>query len=113
MRFMSDSEAIDQYQRWLQARLTIAEQIDDPSERLRATLQVESAIHLAIQYRELLELEHDDIAPPFVEVDSPIRIISDEDSVISTDIHDATTCTKCDAEMTQDLEFCPACGEYR
>ena len=110
---MSDSEAIEQYQRWLQARLAIAEQIDDPSERLRATLQVESAIHLAIQYRELLELEHDDIAPPFVEVDSPIRIISDEDSVISTDIHDATTCTKCDAEMTLDLEFCPACGEYR
>tara|TARA_B100001167_G_scaffold106485_1_gene65150 strand:+ start:2976 stop:3308 length:333 start_codon:yes stop_codon:yes gene_type:complete len=110
---MSDSEVIEQYQRWLQARLAIAEQIDDPSERLRATLQVESAIHLAIQYRELLELEHDDIAPPFVEVDSPIRIISDEDSVISTDIHDATTCTKCDAEMTLDLEFCPACGEYR
>jgi len=113
VRFMSDSEVIEQYQRWLQARLAIAEQIDDPSERLRATLQVESAIHLAIQYRELLELEHDDIAPPFVEVDSPIRIISDEDSVISTDIHDATTCTKCDAEMTLDLEFCPACGEYR
>ena len=113
MRFMSDSEVIEQYQRWLQARLAIAEQIDDPSERLRATLQVESAIHLAKQYRELLELEHDDIAPPFVEVDSRIRIISDEDSVISTDIHDATTCTKCDAEMTLELEFCPACGEYR
>ncbi|MBE48435.1 MAG: hypothetical protein CMB04_01280 [Euryarchaeota archaeon] len=110
---MSDSEAIDQYQRWLQARLTIAEQIDDPSERLRATLQVESAIHLAIQYRELVELTPDDIAPPFVEVDSPIRILSDEDSVISTTSHDTTICTKCDAEMTQDLEFCPACGEYR
>jgi len=113
VRFMSDSEAIDQYQRWLQARLTIAEQIDDPSERLRATLQVESAIHLAIQYRELVELTPDDIAPPFVEVDSPIRILSDEDSVISTTSHDTTICTKCDAEMTQDLEFCPACGEYR
>ena len=113
MRFMSDSEAIDQYQRWLQARLTIAEQIDDPSERLRATLQGESAIHLAIQYRELVELTPDDIAPPFVEVDSPIRILSDEDSVISTTSHDTTICTKCDAEMTQDLEFCPACGEYR
>ena len=110
---MSDSEAIDQYQRWLQARLTIAEQIDDPSERLRATLQVESAIHLAIQYRELVELTPDDIAPPFVEVDSPIRILSDEDSVISTTSHDTTICTKCDAEMTLDLEFCPACGEYR
>ena len=110
---MSDSEAIDQYQRWLQARLTIAEQIDDPSERLRATLQVESAIHLAIQYRELVELTPDDIAPPFVEVDSPIGILSDEDSVISTTSHDTTICTKCDAEMTQDLEFCPACGEYR
>ena len=110
---MSDSEAIEQFQRWLQARLVIAEQIDDPSERLRATLQVESAIHLAIQYRELVEFTPDDIPPPFVEVDSPIRIISDEDTVISTVIHDTTTCTKCDAEMTQDLEFCPACGEYR
>jgi len=110
---MSDSEAIEQFQRWLQARLAIAEQIDDPSERLRATLQVESAIHLAIQYRELVEFTPDDIPPPFVEVDSPIRIISDEDSVISTVIHDTMTCTKCDAEMTQDLEFCSVCGEYR
>ena len=110
---MSDSEPIEQYQRWLQARLVIAEQIDDPSERLRATLQVESAIHLAIKYRELVELTPDDIAPPFVEMDSPIRIISDEDSVTSTTIHDSTTCTKCDTEMTEDLEFCPACGEYR
>ena len=110
---MSDSESIEQYQRWLQARLAIAEQIDDPSERLRVTLQVESAIHLAIKYRELVELTPDDIAPPFVEMDSPIRIISDEDSVTSTTIHDSTTCTKCDTEMTEDLEFCPACGEYR
>ena len=110
---MSDSEVIEQFQRWLQARLAIAEQIDDPSERLRATLQVESAIHLAIQYRELVEFTPDDIPPPFVEVDSPIRIISDEDSVISTVIHDTMTCTKCDAEMTQDLEFCSVCGEYR
>lgn len=110
---MSDSEPIEQYQRWLQARLVIAEQIDDPSERLRVTLQVESAIHLAIKYRELVELTPDDIAPPFVEMDSPIRIISDEDSVTSTAIHDSATCTKCDTEMTEDLEFCPACGEYR
>tara|TARA_B100000953_G_scaffold282632_1_gene260959 strand:- start:117 stop:449 length:333 start_codon:yes stop_codon:yes gene_type:complete len=110
---MSDTDAIEQYQRWLQARLVIAEQIDDPSEKLRAILQIESAIHLSIQYRELVDLTPEDIPPPFVEVDSPIRIISDEESVTSTVIHDTTSCTKCDAEMTEDLEFCPACGEYR
>ena len=94
-------------------KLVNGEQDEDPAERLRVTLQVESAIHLAIKYRELVELTPDDIAPPFVEMDSPIRIISDEDSVTSTTIHDSTTCTKCDTEMTEDLEFCPACGEYR
>ena len=109
---MSDSDVIEQFQRWLQARLAISEQIEDPSERQRAALQVESAIQLAIQYRDVVDMTPENIAPPFVEREDSVRVISDDESLSSSGRQDATICQKCDAEMTHDLEFCPACGEY-
>ena len=51
---MGDAEAIEQFQRWLQARLSIAEQIEDPAEKDRAIKQIESAIQLSIQYRQIV-----------------------------------------------------------
>ena len=47
---MVDEEGIEQFQRWLQARLPMAEQIEDPAERNRNIQQIETAIPLAIQY---------------------------------------------------------------
>ena len=46
---MGESPEIEQFQRWLQARLAISENIEDPSERDRVNIQIESAIQLAIQ----------------------------------------------------------------
>ena len=73
---MAHEEGIEQFQRWLQARLPMAEQIEDPAERNRALQQIESAIQLAIQYGMLLS-EADEVVPsPFVKRDSPVRVLS-------------------------------------
>ena len=109
---MVDEEGIEQFQRWLQARLPMAEQIEDPAERNRALQQIESAIQLTIQYGTLLS-EADEVVPsPFVERDSPVRVVEDA-SGTSKDAYDESMCRNCEADMSGDLDFCPACGEFR
>ena len=88
---MAHEEGIEQFQRWLQARLPMAEQIEDPAERNRALQQIESAIQLAIQYGMLLS-EADEVVPsPVVERDSPVRVVEDA-SVTSKDAYDKSMC---------------------
>jgi len=78
---MGDAEAIEQYQRWLQARLSIAEQIEDPAEKDRTTKQIESAIQLSIKYRQIVSEGVEEIPSPFVHRDSPVRLVEDERSL--------------------------------
>jgi hypothetical protein len=109
---VGDGEAIEQFQRWLQARLTIVEQIEDPTERSRATKQIESAIQLTIQYRQIIMVDGEDIPPPFAKRDSPVRLVEDE-SVTSTTVSNDSVCRNCEVAVSEDLDFCPSCGEYR
>ena len=109
---MADDGAIEQFQRWLQAKLSIAEQIEDPAERIRSIKQIESAIQLTIQYRSILSEDVEDVPSPFVDVDSPVRLVNNE-SITSTTVSNMSICTNCEAAVSEDLDFCPACGEYR
>jgi hypothetical protein len=110
--YVGDGDATEQFQRWLQARLTIVEQIEDPTERSRATKQIESAIQLVIQYRQIIAVDGGDIPPPFAEIDSPVRLVEDE-SVTTTAVSNDSVCKNCESAVSEDLDFCPACGEYR
>ena len=109
---MVDEESIEQFQRWLQARLPMAEQIEDPAERNRTLLQIESAIQLAIQYGMLLSEADEEVPSPFVERDTPVRVVEDA-SVTSNNAYDESVCRNCEADLSGDLDFCPACGEFR
>ena len=109
---MVDEESIEQFQRWLQARLPMAEQIEDPAERNRTLQQIESAIQLAIQYGMLLSEADEEVPSPFVERDTPVRLVEDA-SVTSNNAYDEWVCRNCEADLSGDLDFCPACGEFR
>ena len=109
---MAEDGGIQQFQRWLQAKLSMTEQIDDTAERIRSIKQIESAIQLAIQYRLIVTEDVEDIPSPFVDIDSPVRLVNNE-SITSTTVSNQTICTNCDAAVSEDLDFCPACGEYR
>ena len=109
---MSGASEIEQYQRWLQARLAISDNIEDHLERERVSIQIESAIQLAIEYRQILD-EHSEMVPsPFSEMPAPERV--DENSELEkTEIADSTICSACQEPVSGDLDFCPACGKYR
>ena len=109
---MSGPSEIEQYQRWLQARLAMSDNIEDPSERDRIKIQIESAIQLAIQYRQILEEQSETVPSPFTELSSPVRVVEDT-NLEKSDIPDSTICSGCQEPVSGDLDFCPACGKYR
>ena len=109
---MGESPEIEQFQRWLQARLAISENIEDPSERDRVNIQIESAIQLAIQYRQIIIEQSESVPSPFTEVPSPVRVVENTD-LEKSEPSDSTICTGCHEPVNSDLDFCPACGQYR
>ena len=109
---MSGTSEIEQYQRWLQARLAMSDNIEDPSERDRIKIQIESAIQLAIQYRQILEEQSETVPSPFTELSSPVRVVEDT-NLEKSDIPDSTICSWFQEPVSGYLDFCPACGKYR
>ena len=109
---MSGTSEIEQYQRWLQARLAMSDNIEDPSERDRIKIQIESAIQLTIQYRQILEEQSETVPSPFTELSSPVRVVEDT-NLEKSDIPDSTICSGCQEPVSGDLDFCPGCGKYR
>ncbi len=103
---------IEQFQRWLQAQLAMSENIEDPSERERVEIQIESAIQLAIQYRQIIDEQSESIPSPFSEMPSPVRVI-DDTGLEKTEVSDSSLCAGCQEPVSGDLDFCPACGKYR
>ena len=78
---MSEQSDIEKFQRWLQSQLDDVKAIEDIEERERRQIQLECAIQETINFRSLMSLVQD-IAPPFLERESPVRVVSDEKSLV-------------------------------
>ena len=107
---MAEPSEMENFQRWLQTQLSMSSSIEDPIERERRRLQIESAIREAIAFRESLKiLEELQVSPPFVNTESSVRSISEPSQNNSGS--DNLRCPNCDSELDQDLGFCTICGE--
>ena len=51
----------------------------------------------------------EDIAPPFVERESSVRVVSDEKV---TKESSGGFCLSCEKPITSDIDFCINCGEF-
>ena len=105
---MAEQSDIEKFQRWLQSQLDDVKSIEDAEERERRQIQLESAIQEAINFRNLMSLVQD-IAPPFVERESSVRVVSDEEVVKESS---GSFCSSCEKPITPELDFCTSCGEF-
>ena len=105
---MAEQSDIEKFQRWLQSQLDDVKSIEDAEERERRQIQLESAIQEAINFRNLVSLVQD-IAPPFVERESSVRVVSDEEVVKESS---GAFCSSCEKPITPELDFCTNCGEF-
>ncbi len=107
---MSNATDIRRFQRWLQAELAETANIEDTAERERRRLQIEIAIAEAIRFEELIERWGDSVAAPFVDRESPTRVSSQHE--VAPTPKEGGECPSCGAAMSQDIDFCPVCGEF-
>ncbi len=107
---MSNTNDIRRFQRWLQAELAETSNIEDSRERERRRLQIEIAIAEAIRFGELIERFGDSVAAPFVDMESPTRVASQHE--VAPSPKEGEECPSCGAVMSQDIDFCPVCGEF-
>ncbi len=107
-KFVSEQSDIENFQRWLQSQLDDVKSIEDIEERERRQIQLESAIQETINFRTLVNLVQD-IAPPFVERDSSVRVLSEEK--VSKE-SSTGYCPSCEKPITSDIDFCINCGEF-
>jgi uncharacterized membrane protein YheB (UPF0754 family) len=105
---MAEQSDIEKFQRWLQSQLDDVKLIEDVNERERRQIQLESAIQEAINFRNLVSLVKD-IAPPFVERESSVRVLSDEEVVKESS---GIFCLSCEKPITSEIDFCTNCGEF-
>jgi hypothetical protein len=106
---MAELSDIERFQRWLQSILAETENIENEKEKLRRQIQIESAIQETIRYKELISIS-EEIAPPFVERNSPVRVFDQNESVKKENTN--STCGSCEKQISPDLEFCPNCGDF-
>ena len=109
-RLMSGESDVDKFQRWLQNRLATLEISNDSGDHEHSMIRKQNAIHEVIAFRESIET-HSEVEDPFVNRDSPVRVISTED--VEPRNKSDSVCSSCDADMSSDLDFCPLCGEFR
>ena len=107
---MPNTTDISKFQRWLQAELAETANIEDSNERERRRLQIEIAIAEAIRFGELIERLGDSVAAPFVGVESPTRVASQQE--VTPTPKEGGECPACGAVMSPDIAFCPVCGEF-
>ena len=105
---MGEQSDIEKFQRWLQSQLGDVKLIEDLEEKERRQIQLESAIQEAINFRNLVSLV-EDIAPPFVERESSVRVVSSEEVVKESS---GGFCPSCEKPITPELDFCINCGEF-
>ena len=107
---MNADGELDIFQRWLQSRLADTENIESDDERIRTSNRIQNAIQECINYRQVVNVQQS-VANPFVTRDQPVRSVNESEVKPVSSV--TGVCTKCEADLTGDLEFCPLCGEFQ
>ena len=105
---MESGSELERLQRWLQSELAEASILEDSKDRERRQIQIEIAISEVIRYRELVG-SMALVSAPFVEREANVRDPSNSDVKPTTK---SGECHACGASKSNDIEFCPVCGEF-
>ena len=106
---MAEDADMSRFKRWLQARIEDSDAIEDIEERKITLRRLNSALHEAQSFSDLVALSSGIISDPFVEKDANVRPVE----MPSARNPDPTMCPSCGEKVSSDLGFCPLCGAYR
>ena len=102
---------LEEFRRWLQSEIMDIEQIDGGVDKEKRLQQLAMALQEAMVFDAAWEMRTEASIDPVIREKS-VRLLSSAPESESN-ITSMGVCTSCDAEIDEDLEFCPACGENR
>ncbi len=111
---VSEGPSLEEFRRWLQEELVMADSIKGKSQRENRRWQLESALQEALSFHaSVSRLQAAEL--PLYEEAASVRLLATEEEAASakSDGSEGDYCVKCDESMDSELEFCPVCGHFK
>ena len=106
------SPTLEEFRRWLQAEIKEIESLEIDSNLAKRLIQLESALQEAMAFTAAWELRAESEVVPVIHEKS-VRLLSSSDDFSEQSTTPGGICSSCEAEIDEDLPFCPTCGENR
>ena len=103
---------LEEFRRWLQTEIREIESLDIDSNLSKRLIQLESALQEAMAFTAAWEMRTESEVMPVIQ-EKAVRLLSSSDDFSEQSTVPRGVCTSCEAEVDEDLPFCPACGENR
>jgi rRNA maturation endonuclease Nob1 len=103
--------SLDEFRKWLQSEIRQIEALDEGPSVEKRLLQLEMALQEAMAFNAAWDLRADASVTPVIQ-EKAVRLLSASPE-ISSDTGPKGICSSCEAEIDEDLPFCPTCGENR
>ena len=103
---------LEEFRRWLQTEIKEIEELEEGPNLAKRLIQLEMALQEAMAFNAAWELRTEASIAPVIH-DRAVRLLSESPDIQPTDDVPKGICSVCDAEIDEDLPFCPACGENR
>jgi rRNA maturation endonuclease Nob1 len=103
---------LEEFRRWLQSEIQEIEALESGPNVQKRLTQLEMALQEAMAFSAAWDLRTDASIVPVIKEKS-VRLLSESPDISNTTEVPKAVCSHCDAEIDEDLPFCPACGENR
>ena len=103
--------SLDEFRKWLQSEIREIESLEDGPNVEKRLLQLEMALQEAMAFNAAWNLRTDASITPVIQ-QKAVRLLS-VNPEIDNESGPKGICSSCEAEIDEDLPFCPICGENR
>ena len=104
--------SLEEFRRWLQSEIRELEELDEDTHVRKRLLQLEMALQESMAFAAAWEIRSESSITPVIQEKS-VRLLSASPDLDHEPRSNGTLCGACEAEIDEDLPFCPTCGENR
>ncbi len=104
--------SLEEFRRWLQSEIRELESLDDGLNVAKRLQQLEMALQESMAFTAAWEIRRESDVAPVIQEKS-VRLISASPDTEEKSLGVGLICSACEAEIDDDLPFCPSCGENR
>jgi len=103
--------SLDEFRKWLQSEIREIESLDEGPNVEKRLLQLEMALQEAMAFNAAWNLRTEASVTPVIQ-EKAVRLLSASPEINNESVS-KSICSSCEAEIEDDLPFCPVCGENR